>query len=271
MRGRTQAAVVAMAGHWIPLLTPAAVALVTLRRGFSDGLWVLLWGLLPAVVLLAMQHPGALLAISGAVSVWAGALLLRRAASWRHTLMGLVACNTLGSLVLALVFPDLVAALVTAVSEMFRTLQTSQSLGLPEPDTTLVLGLMAAMTSFSSMIGLILGRWWQSLLYNPGGFAGEFRALRLGPLEALVCVGAAAYCYWQPVSYSMWQVVFTLPLLFAGIALVHWLVAARKQSDWWLVIFYAALVLVMPLMNLLVAFAFVDTWLNIRGRVAPKS
>ncbi|HEY7886042.1 MAG TPA: hypothetical protein VIC08_13950 [Cellvibrionaceae bacterium] len=274
MRGRTQAAIVAIVGHWVPLLTPAAIGLVTLRRGPADGLWVLMWGLLPAIVLLAMSQPSALLAINGAVSLYLSAVLLRTSASWRHTLMGLVAVNTLGALILALLFPELLGVLVQLCVEVFEHLQaqSQQSLGLPVPDATLVLGLLAAMTAASGIVGLIVARWWQALLYNPGGFAGEFRALRLGPVEALVCAAAVGYCYAQPVNYAMWQIVFMLPLLFAGIALVHDIAARRGVGTPWLVVFYVVFALLLqPFITLLVAVAFVDTWLNIRGRVSARS
>lgn len=273
LRSRARAAAVAVVGNWIPLLTPATVALVTLRRGSAEGIWVLLWGLLPAIVLLAMQQPSALMAINGAFAVYIGAALLRVSASWRHTLMGLVAVNTLGTLLMALLVPERVTRLVAVCAEVFAHLQAQspQPLGLPTPDATLVLGLVAAMTATTAIVGLILARWWQALLFNPGGFAGEFRSLRLGPAEALVSAAAIGYCTLQPVNYSLWQIVFMLPLFFAGIALVHGLAAQRKLGTPWLVAFYVLLVMLLqPLVTLLAALAFVDTWLNFRGRIRQK-
>ncbi len=268
MRGRTQAVGVALLGSLIPLLTPATVALVTLRRGASEGLWILLWGLLPVIVMLALQSPGAPLTLVGVLTVYGGAMLLRLSTSWRHTLMGMVALNTLGALVLAVLVPDRVALLVKLLGEFIDQLQQQapEPLALPAVDTTLVLGLMTALISVSGILGLILARWWQALLYNPGGFVGEFRALRLGPIEALACAAAIGYCTLQPDNYSGWQLVFMLPLVFSGIALVHGLAAQRNMGTPWLVVFYVMLVVLQPLYTLLAALAFVDTWLNFRGR-----
>lgn len=268
MRGRTQAVGAALLGSLIPLLAPATVALVTLRRGPSEGLWVLLWGLLPVVIMLALQSAGAPLTLVGVLAVYGGATLLRTSASWRHTLMGMVAINTLGALLLGLLAPERVALLVETLSDFIAQLQQQapEPLPLPAVDATLVLGLAAALISLSSILGLILGRWWQALLYNPGGFASEFRALRLGPVEALVCAAAVGYCSLQPGNYGGWQVVFMLPLVFAGIALVHGLAAQRNLALPWLVAFYVMLVVLQPLYTMLAALAFVDTWLNFRGR-----
>ncbi|MDO3383281.1 hypothetical protein [Gilvimarinus algae] len=273
MRGRTQAAAVALIGHWIPLVSPATVALVTLRRGLADGALVLLWALLPALVLLAMGQQNAFLAVTGAVSVWASSLVLRTSSSWQHTLMGLVALNTLGALALLVFWPQLVAEFVAMCKELFEALQAQaeQPIELPEPDAAMVLGLLAAMTALSGALGLILGRWWQGLLYNPGGFATEFRALRLRPVASLVCIAAVVYCYLQPAGVSVWALVFAQPLLFAGIALVHAMVAKRGLGVQWLVLFYLALVLLQPLKILLVFVAFGDTWLDFRARVKAKS
>lgn len=272
MRGRAQAAAVALLGHWIPLLSPATVALVTLRRGLADGALVLAWALLPAIVLVAMGQHNAALAIIGAVSIFLTAGILRRSASWQHTLMGLVALNTLGALLLGAALPQLVSAAVDGIGEILKAIvaEAEQPIPLPEPNATMVLGLLAAMTTLSGALGLVLGRWWQALLYNPGGFAAEFRALRLGPVAALVSLGAALYCYLQPATMAVWSLVFAQPLLFAGIALVHSLVAKKGMGVQWLVLFYSALLLLQPFKILLVIVAFGDTWLDIRGRIKPK-
>ncbi|WP_020209936.1 hypothetical protein [Gilvimarinus chinensis] len=272
MRGRAQAAAVALLGHWIPLLSPATVALVTLRRGLADGAMVLAWALLPAIVFMAMGQQNAALAIIGAVSIFTAAQVLRQSASWQHALMGLVACNTLGAVVLGVTLPELVDKAVAALAEIMAaiTAEAEPPLVLPEPNATMVLGLLAAMTTLSGAMGLILGRWWQAVLYNPGGFGTEFRALRLTPVAALVCMIAAVYCYQQPATTKVWALVFAQPLLFAGIALVHALVAKKGMGVQWLVLFYIALILLQPFKILLVIVAFGDTWLDIRGRIKPK-
>lgn len=273
MRGRTQAATVALIGHWVPFLTAAAVALVTLRRGLKDGVQVLLWGLLPAIVMLALSQQSAWMAINGAVAVFAAAAVLGHFGAWRQALMGLVSLNILGAVLLALWAPTLVADWSEQFGKFFTQLQnqSDHTLQLPEPGSTFVLGFIAAITAYSGAAGLVIGRWWQAMLYNPGGFAEEFHRLRLGPVEALVCLGAALYAWWQPGGYSVWMALFALPLLFAGLALVHALAARRGLATGWLVAFYLALFVLQPLAKLLVLVAFVDTWLDFRGRTRSQT
>lgn len=272
MRGRTQAAAVALVGHWIPLVSPAAVALVTLRRGPADGLFTLLWALLPPIVYMAVGQISAVLALIGAISVFAIAMLLRTSASWAHALMGLVACNTLGVLLLAVLAPSFINELIELGNALLESIssQASEPVVLPTADATLVLGWLAALGTLSCILSLLLGRWWQAQLFNPGGFGREFRALRLKPVASLVCLLAVAYCYWQAGSLGVWVWLFAQPLLFAGIALVHSVAKQRALAVQWLVLFYSALILVQPFKILLVIVAFCDTWLDFRGRVKAK-
>ena len=45
-------------------------------------------------------------------------------------------------------------------------------------------GAFAASLYVQFLLALLLGRWWQAVLYNPGGFGAEFRGLRLSPCSA---------------------------------------------------------------------------------------
>lgn len=272
MRGRMQAGITALVGSItsVPLVTPATVALVTLRHGLTAGLQVLAWGLLPAIVFLALQQPSALLAISGMLTVYVAAAVLRKTASWSQALMGLVACSLLGALLVALFAPLFVAAFEQIITKFFDGLQAQQPLGLPVPDTTLIVGLVASMIAYGAAGGLVLARWWQSVLYNPEGFASEFQRLRLTQIQAFCCAGAVIYSLLQSPSYSIWAQVFALPLLLAGIALVHAVAAKKRLATPWLVFFYAALVLIQPFMQLLIVVAFFDVWLDFRKRLAAN-
>ena len=68
MRGRMQAALVVVGATALPLLFwlgAAAGALVLLRRGLSDALGVVAWGLLPALAWWSFGAPRALLTLIG--------------------------------------------------------------------------------------------------------------------------------------------------------------------------------------------------------------
>jgi hypothetical protein len=98
-----------------------------------------------------------------------------------------------------------------------------------------------------------------------------FHQLRLKPAAAITSLVATAYCMSVGGDYQLWGSLFMLPLLLAGVAIVHRAVAARRLGVQWLVLFYMALVLFNPIvMMVLTVIAFLDTWLNFRGRLREK-
>lgn len=275
MRGRAQAAVVALIGTLLPLLSPATVALVTLRHGALDGAIVLAWALLPAVVGLALANAESLMiwvTIAGTFVVYAAALLLKLAPSWSRLLMGLVALSTAAILLLQLFVPDVVQAVIAALNEALEQMQQSgQAKQSFKVDEAFVSGLLACGIVLHGVCSIALGRWWQSLLYNPGGFQTEFHSLRLSPVQASICLGATLYGSLVAVDLLAWSLVFALPLLVAGISLVHSIVATKKLGGQWLLLLYITLMIFAYASTLLIALAFIDSWINFRARLKPKA
>jgi hypothetical protein len=277
MRGRLQAATVALIGSWFPLVSPAVVALVSLRKGAYEGSLTLVWAMLPALFTLVIAAQGMsdigplmpFVTLIGLLVVYLAAQLLRVTISWSRALTGLVALSVAGAWVMAVSLPDPVQSLTEALGNMLRELQSSAPEGaaIASPDGTFVLGLIAYVIALSSLGSLLLARWAQAKLYNPGGFRQELHGLRLAPVQALLCAAAAAYCLMQPVGYQAWASVFSLPLLLAGVALVHAIVHARKMGTGWLVMMYLGLFLVGPLSIVIALLAIADTWLNLRDRL----
>jgi hypothetical protein len=63
----------------------------------------------------------------------------------------------------------------------------------------------------------------------------------------------------------------SVPLMFAGLALLHGLVKEGKLAKFWLVGLYVTLLLFMQLIYpLLVVLAIVDSLIDFRGRIGPK-
>ena len=277
MRGRVQAAVVALLGSWVPFLSPATVALVTLRRGPGDGSQILLWAMLPAVAGLFMGNVGTLMpfvSLGSSLAVFGAALVLRQSASWPHGLTAVVSLSVLAVLLAVMLTPNTEEQLLAVFKDFLGPLlaeSPEQEITAAAVSRTFAAGWLAVMTTFSLVVALLLARWWQSLLYNPGGFQTEFHQLRLSPAQAVVSLVATLYCLLQGGDYLTWLGVFAMPLLLSGIALVHFGVLARQLGVQVLILFYFAVVVLNPLsFLLLVLAAFADTWVNFRARLKPK-
>ncbi|WP_347330403.1 hypothetical protein [Marinimicrobium locisalis] len=274
LRGRLQATAVALIGNWVPLLTPATVALVTLRVGRNNGLLILLWGLLPSLLLLGFSQIAPAVAtavVGGVVLTYLAALFLGRGTGWATCLMGMVALATLFALTLGALAPSAVESAVQSWNQLSDEMASSAD---AEPITygaAFVLGLLAYGMAFPAAVGLMIGRWWHSLVANPGGFGAEFQALKLHPVQAIVCMVASLYCLFQGLEYALWSTLFAFPLVVQGVAMMHRLVAIKRLGTQWLFVFYAVLVLLEPATHLLAVLAFLDTWLNFRERAKPRA
>ena len=131
-------------------------------------------------------------------------------------------------------------------------------------------GAIAAGFVLQSMAALFLARWWQSVLYNPGGFGAEFRQLRLPRVLAAVTLVVLAFLWLLP---ELRLATYVATLLLAGwgiqgVALAHGLRAQLGLNSAWLVVMYAALFFAMPYVTGFLAFAgFSDAWLDFRARL----
>jgi len=268
MRGRVRAVLTTMVG--IPLISPAALALVSLRRGSSEGLMVLAWAMLPVVVMGFSGHMSPLmtgLTVSPLAAVCAGALALRGSRSWSVALMVLAAVGAAGILLTDHFSGGLLQSLLQAAEEAGGQAEQLQRVFASEPLAT---GYLAWFSVMYAALALVLARYWQALLYNPGGFREEFHQLRVPLPVAAVGMLVWVYCLVNP-DFVFWGGVVAFPLVVAGIALVHWLVASRNWGRGPLVAMYVALVIAtLPLAGFLCGLALIDSWIDIRGRAAKK-
>lgn len=275
MRGPLQAGGVAAVTTAVPLLFwigAAVVGLVILRLGISQGLNVALWALLPALGWSWFgQDPTALAVL---LQVMLMASVLRATSSWERALLGGSFLAIVTGLMLPVVYPGLLDDLVQAGVSFYEqyNADVAQTLGGDlEQVIRDTMNASMAGTYLATGIGMtMLARAWQAGLYNPGGFRKEFHALRLSPAVAVVCAVTMVIGPVLGLNSMLLAWVAGTPLFLASLALIHGIVGRKKLSGQWLVLFYIALVLLGPsLMILLVVLAFVDSWLDIRGRMKP--
>jgi len=133
----------------------------------------------------------------------------------------------------------------------------------------------AAYWVLSMCASLFIARWWQGLLYHPGGFGQEFRALRFGMLVAVA--GMAIVTITFVLSGGLLAQIFislsaivVIVFMLQGLAIAHHIVAIRKLKIAWLYILYLAMMFLMPYELLLIALiGLSDNWVNYRLRVKP--
>ncbi len=277
MRGRMQAIVVVAGSAALPMLfwlCAAAGSLVLLRRGLNDALGVLVWAVLPALVWWYFGDPRTLLVLLGSFGL---ALLLRNQRSWVRVMLCSVGLGLLYAWVLGMVFGEPIAALATELqkvlpdmlSDAYQQLSVEEQARLGALLTPVLTGLLAALLQIATLLSLMLGRYWQASLYNPGGFGLEFRALRFPPVLAMLLLMGVLLSPSLGVQMALLAPLCSVPLVFAGVALIHGLVAQGRMSRFWLVGLYVTLVLFMQLLYpLLAVVAVVDSLFDFRGRAS---
>ncbi|KAA0011740.1 hypothetical protein F0A17_10435 [Billgrantia pellis] len=275
MRGTpyaTGGAALAAIVPWLFWLSAAIVALVTLRRGMLPALPVLAAGALPAGW---WWMQGDVIPLASVLLVTLMAVVLRERMRWSEAL---IAGTLAGAVLIQLgVFippggtGPLLEQLRQSSDEIDQVLGelVRQGYDTEELATLLIGGITGLMVLIAAIGCLALARSWQAGLYNPGGFREEFHALRLVPRELalLVLLGVVGMVLGLPsLSMLAW-----VPLLVAGIALVHGFIGIKGMNGLWLVAFYGLLITTWPMILIVLLAAFIDVFVDFRGRLAPRS
>lgn len=134
-------------------------------------------------------------------------------------------------------------------------------------------GMLAAGGLTAAVLAVLIGRWWQAIAFNPGGFREDFHRLRQGRSAALVTAALllAAAGTAHPLLIGA-ALAAALALVFQGIALVHGVIAAARQSAMWLWGMYGLLlILPVPTLALLCVAGGLDNWLDFRRLAGQRA
>ncbi|WP_104202703.1 hypothetical protein [Billgrantia saliphila] len=257
---------------WLFWLSAAIVALVTLRRGMLSALPALVAGALPAGW---WWTQGDVIPLASVLLVTLMAVVLRERMRWSEALIaGTLAVAVLVQL--GVFIPPggtgpLLEQLRQSSDEIDQVLGelVRQGYDTEELATLLIGGITGLMVLIAAIGCLALARSWQAGLYNPGGFREEFHALRLAPRELalLVLLGVVGMVLGLPsLSMLAW-----VPLLVAGIALVHGFIGLKGMNGLWLIAFYGLLITTWPMILIVLLVAFIDVFADFRSRLAPRS
>jgi hypothetical protein len=286
MRGRMQAGLVAAVMAVLSLLVPpvsylsgAAVGLFTLRNGPSQGLQVSLLAAVAAALLATLVVGSPMFGLAFVLvlwlPVWALAASLRRSVSLSH-------CVWLATLFGVALILGMYASVGDPVSWWTELLQeymqealqgqdgeqVEQLLALVPDVARLMTGVLAAALCLSLLGSLFIARWWQAVLYNPGGFGKEFQELRLGKPLSIATVVLALLSSVMDSGSAMAADLIVLALvvlMLQGLAVIHGLVAKTKAHVGWLIGVYVLLVIAMLQTVLTLALAgFADAWFDFR-------
>ena len=294
MRGRMQAIAVTAVSAVLSLLIPllsllsgAAVGLVTLRQGYRAGLQIIAASALAVAALeLALGSTplyGLALVFVLWLPVWVLAISQRRTASQGRSLGLALLFGAMLIVGLHLLTDDPAAWWLERLQSLTQAAAKADGLDVPGDTSVLgdiaalMTGVFGAMVSLNLFICLLLARWWQALLYNPGGFRDEFHALRLG---RNIAVGAGVMALLAGFGSGMPQalaqdlmMLFSVAFAVQGLAVTHSLIRYRKASVGWLIGVYVLLLFPITMTQTVLTLALgglVDNWFDFRQRFAKS-
>lgn len=269
------------------IISTAALCLITLREGAIEGVKVLIGSTVATALIgyIALATP--LIAATYLCVMWLPvyivSLVLRNTRQMNVAIECLVLLAML-AVVSVYIFVDnpaeqwalSIQAVIATLGEQQDILVTQSQLqeGLAFWSAYMT-GIVVAGTITSIMMSLLLGRWWQGLLFNPGGFNQEFTSIRLLPRDAyaFVVLIVLALLFNGQLAELMWNLDVQLVLLFliVGVSVIHVIIKNRGTSQYLLFGFYVAVFFVPHLMLPIVLIGLSDAWMNWRERFAIKA
>ncbi len=291
MQGRMQAAtvasVLAILSFVLPplsILSAAAVALVSLRKGQFEGI------LIVAVAVVAVGALGQVLfgdfvfavgyALGFWLPVWVISIVLRETGRLSVAFEVVLALGMIAIGTVYLLSDDPAIFWQQRLQLIMQPMLDDPSIGV-EPDklkhglsvaSHYMTGILVTGTVSTLILSLLVGRWWQANLYNPGGFRTEFLLVKSRSLVAYVClcvfvIAIIANGSLGEATQNMSVLAFFLYLV-VGTAVLHVLVSATKLKRMLLPAFYVTVLLIPHAMLPVALVGFTDTWQNWRRRVA---
>jgi hypothetical protein len=289
MRGRLQATLVtSLCAVGVLILLPlhylsgAAVGLVTLRRGAHAGMRIVstsatVCGLLAFVVWSNIQV-AVVVVVTFALAlwgpVWGLGIILRRTVSMPLTLemAGLIAGAFI--LIVYLTVGDPSAWWREVLARIPSSGQANMQPLFENLDQVagVLTGVMGVVLAVGFIGSILLARWWQAMLYNPGGFREEFHHLHY-PLQGttipltIILMAALPLGGLSLLARDLLYIVVVVYTL-AGLAFVHWIVSKTRSHVSWLVGLYLGLMVALPQLAVLLALTgLADSWLDLRQRM----
>jgi hypothetical protein len=269
----------------LSLFSGATVGLVTLRHDMKEGLTVAAGAAVLAGLAFLVTMGRADLAFLLLLGVWLpnvlGCWVLRVTQSQAWTLLIVGSFAALFVVSMHILTGDVIAWWKQWAEQTIRQANiegvTVEQI-TQEGTLALMNGLVAMFFGINLMLTVLLARWWQALLYNPGGFIKEFCALRLPRSLSYLAILLAAVVLTGVVDskghvLTDLFIIMVMMYLFQGLAAMHAMAAGRGRSQLWVLPVYVGLFILPP--HVIIGLAMVgitDSLINLRGQPpTPKT
>lgn len=293
MKGRMPSVMVASSLGLLSLLLPpvsivssASVALVTLRKGGYEGLIVLGYASLAAAIIgffiFGSLQIGVLFGLVLWFPIWLISIVLREA---KHLSIAIQIAVLLG--VVAVVGFYL---FVSEPADIWRSyleqiikpmLESDANISTEELNLQLQLfsrymtGGIIAGSVYGLLFSLFLARWWQSVLFNPGGFREEYLSLRVDVKISIASLIILAMAWFTSgiISEICWNIsiIFVVLFVLVGLAVLHSVFSTIKTKRFMVPFLYITVVLIPHVIVIIAIVGLLDGWMDLRNKFSNKT
>ena len=271
----------------IVILSTAAVCLVTLRNGLVAGIQVIVASTVATALLGYLLLGTPMVALSYLLILWLpgllGAYVLRQSRQLAKALEAFIVLGMLAVVGIYIFVDNPAQQWINALQMGVDVISQQQELPVTKEDleqailfwSNYMTGAVVAGSVMGLTLSLFLARWWQGMLYNPGGFYDEFKAISLLKRDGVVFVALLliATLMTGDIAEIAWNLNIQILMLFViiGTSVVHVVVKNRSNNKYLLFGIYVVLFLVPHLIVPIVVIGLSDVWMSWRERFAVKA
>lgn len=293
LHSRLQAMSAAFVLAYIPLIGSVSIlitALVTLRKGAWEGFWVLIAATVPYILsYYASGFSGNIAFIAMIIIVvsnclvWLLAVLLMKGYTWSLLLEYSLLSGIIFIALLHLFYPEIRNWWGNELNEYFK--KSSSFINNLKSDDKIAndvsvkmaasidslkgyaSGLVVVSVLFNAFFQLLIARWWQAIIFNPGGLHKELYVIRMSCIVGLLFIVIVAWaCFKGETAIDMLPILLAT-FAIAGFSLLHAFLAKAKFGWLWLTAVYIGFVLLFPIsLGVISILAFLDVWMDFRKR-----
>ena len=252
------------------VISAASVSFVTLREGGRVGFRLIAFSTLVVVLLdlLVLQLvDGHLDFLYVCAVLWFPALILgyvlRRSESQASALVVVAIIVGTYAGVFRFTVGDTQQFWYTQISPILTHLYDNQEIGIQDSTIQSIANQMhhvsvAMLFAFYSAI-ILLARWWQSELFNLGGFGDEFKQIKMPRIAVYIVALIGVLVVSQALIGSQSGlvmdifIIFTLLFAFQGLSVVHFRARSIGLARGWMIAFYSLVLLLPQLSGLILA------------------
>jgi hypothetical protein len=286
MKGRIQAimsvtvlAILSLLLAPLSMLSGSAAALVTMRHGAQEGMLVIsassvASGIL-SYLLFADMMPAIVFILVLWLPVWLLGSLLRYSRSLALVIQATLAISVLVIGYFYLFIGNPSEFWSSMIREPLQMFVDSGQLDTSAQDFDEILAslsswmtaIMATGFFLQMVVVIFIARWWQAVLYNPGGFGEEFRQMSYH--RGMTFLAAPVLLWVLLGDPPEWLIAVAMLMMVAyfllGLAVTHALLKRINANVVWITGIYVLLLIAMPyVMTALAMTGFTDSWMNFR-------